>query len=155
MFATRRFGKGEIVGHYYGSLVYEDIGRRSHTTKTYGERGMLGVTVAEFNKYKMRVPVTSAGLVVGEATVKTVFVVPRPFCVLRKMNDPRYLPEDEERIKLDLDEIGKRTANVIMSTTRVRSVKEVVRHDLVTMQAVRGIQIGEERFVDYGEHYFE
>lgn len=46
-FAASNIGKDDLVGEYYGTLVYTDICRESQTIKTYGE-GRMGVMVAEF-----------------------------------------------------------------------------------------------------------
>jgi len=41
VFATREFGRGEVVAEMYGTLVYENLGKLKATTKTYGS-GILG-----------------------------------------------------------------------------------------------------------------
>lgn len=50
VFACRAIGKEEMVGHYYGSLVYSDLIKDRHKTKTYGE-GMLQVTADIFKTW--------------------------------------------------------------------------------------------------------
>ena len=51
--------------------------------------------------------------------------------------------------------VTKRTATVIMSPPRVRSVEELVHYDLVAVQIVRDIEVGEKVSVDYWGHYIE
>jgi len=53
VFAMREFGEGEVVAELYGTLVYEDLGKRKATTKTYGS-GILGVRKGRFSEYSAR-----------------------------------------------------------------------------------------------------
>ena len=154
VFAMRGFSQGQVIGYYFGALVYDDIGNRRQKTKTYGESGELGVTVAEFNKYKLAISIPSTGLVIGEETACQLFIVPSKFCPLRKINDPRYLEGDEDIQGVELGEVEKRFSNVRVSAPRVRSVKEASKHSLVQVECVRDIRIGEELFFDYGPDYF-
>ena len=155
VFAMRNFRKGEVVGFYFGALVYKDIGSRTQTTKSYGELGDLGVTVRDFNKYKLQIPVATNGLVVGQETVSELYVVPRQLCPLRKLNDPRYLPGDKDMTRVELGEMPRREANVKVTAPRVRSVREASRYSLVEVKCVKDISLGEELFFDYGSYYFQ
>lgn len=86
-FASRRIGKGGIVGSYYGLLVYSNLRLRGGAQQCYGE-GMLEVYVGEFrkslNQLSLEVSVSSQ--------THSVSMVPATYCVMRFLNDPRYLP---------------------------------------------------------------
>lgn len=51
-FAAGNFGKGELLGNYYGTLVDADLGRDTQKNKTYGD-GIMDVTVANFDKWAL------------------------------------------------------------------------------------------------------
>ena len=154
VFAMRKFRVGEVVGFYYGCIVFDDLSARSQVTKRYGEEGCLGVTVREFRKYQVEVNLYSTGIVIGNQTVTKAFIVPAEFCICREINDPRYLQEDEEFLTSRLDHNSRRKANVKLTTLRVRYVLELVPHTLVKVECIRDIAEGEELFLDYGPNYF-
>ena len=54
VFAGEPIPKGQVVGYYYGALVYGDIGCSPRMHKTYGS-GILAVTSHDFAKWALRV----------------------------------------------------------------------------------------------------
>lgn len=48
---ARWFTKDDVVGYYYGALVYENMTKRQHTKKTSGE-SFMQVTQKMFCKWK-------------------------------------------------------------------------------------------------------
>ena len=141
-----------LSGIPYGTIVYHDIGGRSQVSKTYGEEGSVGITVRDFNKYRVDLNVYPSGIALRDGTVKRAFIVSVEFCICRDINDPRYLPEDEERLVSELQDVPRRAANVNLTTLRVRYVRELIPHTLVTVISIRDIVPREELFMDYGDH---
>lgn len=50
VFSPRPFGKGELVGWYYQSWVFPDLGLRVTAREQYGD-SMLSVSVSEFHNW--------------------------------------------------------------------------------------------------------
>ena len=153
VFATKPFKKNATIGYYHGAIVYEDIGARAQTTKTYGENGHLGVTVREFNTFRMEVPIQPGGIKVGREVVSTAYIVSK-YCSLGKMNDPRYLDGDEDKVKVDAGDLVPRRANVRVLASIAKSLKDLINYKTLSVVALKDIVPGEELFVDYGDRYF-
>lgn len=50
--AAKKFWKGERIGTYYGTALYDDLGRESQRKKTYMDI-IMGVKVADFEKWSL------------------------------------------------------------------------------------------------------
>jgi len=100
VFATRAFGRGEVVAEMYGTLVYENLGKLKATTKTYGS-GILGVRKGRFSEYSARLTrelevtqVRVGGNGRDETYKKSfpVYITPAPWCIGGIINDWRDAP---------------------------------------------------------------
>ena len=154
VFAARQIQKGEVVGYYYGSVVYHNLWRRKQTTKTYGE-GILGVTSVEFRKYALLATVESCNFPeVKDQTEDrrlSVNIVPARFCTMRYINSPKYLENDEEYEDFKKEKIQEpRTANVKFVRTLAEYPSSLTSFEYTPVEAIRDIAYGEEIYVDYG-----
>lgn len=61
MLASRTFQKEDVIGAYYGTLLYHDFSSRKHTRKVYGD-GILKVDMARFPNYALQLKVQGRGL---------------------------------------------------------------------------------------------
>lgn len=55
LYATRTIGIGEILGCYYRYLIYTDLIKEGHRTKTYGKE-VMQVTAETFEKCALSYP---------------------------------------------------------------------------------------------------
>jgi len=148
LFAMRNFGRGEVIGHYYGSLVYSDLTRQPRSMKTYGE-GYMAVTMEVFSSWAMQI---KDDVKDKDGHVHQVWVVPAPFCTMRYINDARYLPgdraSDEEKSE------RPRKPNVLFEQNDVgSSATELYKHTLLKVKATRNISANEELYANYGASY--
>lgn len=144
LFAGNIFGKGECIGHYYGTIVYKDMGNPACRVKTFGE-GMYAVSKEAFLRNGMFAQ--SHRLTDRNGRKHPFWISPVHFCAGRFMNDPRYITGD-----LDIAVKGKpeaRRANVKILPTEV----DPVHFSLFSMIAIRNIAKGEELYASYGEDY--
>lgn len=148
VFAARVFKKGEQVLTYYGTLVYRDLCKESASTKEYGS-GVLAVRKKKFTRTAVEL---LSETVDDKGKTHQVFIVPAPFCVGSLINDPRYLPGDEDWAEMGT--LNERKANVVFTQTESRPTKKLLRSNkLLVIEACRDISVGEELFVYYGSGY--
>jgi len=146
LFAGRNFGKDEVVGYYYGSLLYMNLGKSRNSKKTVG-KGFMKVNQEKFHKWALEV--TGKGGMDWEGQKISIWIVPGPNCAMRYINDPRYLKSDRTPKKN-----RTRRANVVFSTPeRTLRPSTIVHHNAQTVVALRNIVKGEELFVKYGTKY--
>ena len=148
VFADKNLGEGQLVGWYYGSLVYSDLSGLPQKYKTYSE-GIMCVTVDDFEKWSM---VVDHEVVARNGVRHKVFIVPAPFCAMRYINDPRYLDRDAEKLL----ETEKRKANVryiLDNATANGNAMDVASHTMIRVVASRNISKGDELYADYGSEY--
>ena len=150
LFASRDIRKGDTFAHYYGCLVYENIGERQEVTKAYGLDRTLGVSPSEFEKYSMALKIAEGGVKVGDVVRSQAWVVPKMFCAASKMNDPRYADGDLEGPKVRAGILKAREANARFLSARVRAIKDLTNFAIVVVVAIADIEAGEEIFADYG-----
>ena len=86
LFAGRDFGKHEIIGCYYGSLLYIDLNSSANSRKTVGN-GFMKVNSKIFGKWALEI--TDAGGMNWRNKKLIIWIVPRPVCAMRYINDPR------------------------------------------------------------------
>ena len=151
VFARRTIAEGEVIAHYYGALVYDNISTRPQRSKLYGLSGMLGVDSSTFK----RKAISLTGPHPGEPGAKwpaNYYIVPAPFCVAGFVNDPEYMDGDEE-IALSRDENTRRTANSKIKSRRTHlpedTVDEMVKYTQCYVIATRKIKYGEEIYFSY------
>jgi len=91
LFTTRPIRKGEQIGYYYGTLVYDNIGIGSRTTTaTYGS-GVLAFHASTFNKWAFESRYKAMD---RNNNQYPVWIYPAPFCAMKYINDPRHVDPD-------------------------------------------------------------
>ena len=140
----KSYVKGDIIGYYYGSLVYGDLGAKRRLHKKYGT-GILSVSTPEFDRWAMKISYQFAD---ADSNMYEGFVVAAPFCVCRYLNDPRYLPGE------DVPKAKKRVDNAVFKAKRTaRWNRDFEMYDALQVVAKTDIRIGEELCVNYGAEY--
>ena len=157
VFTNRDWATGEDIICYYGTLVYRDMSWEGNTM-VYGE-GMLSVTKQRFNDFA----VETRGVAKDSGNNEhVVYIVPTPYSVASKINDPRYLVGDEEyhlrttnkarRANCKLEE-RMPTGGTTDSNRSILTNHDLTDLNLVTIRATRPIKKGEELFVSYGSNF--
>ena len=152
LFAGRQFGKGDVIGFYYGTIVYENIG--DTPSRGYGH-GCFRTNGELFAKYSMEVIVSPRCTYDGKdgkpERVRQAYIVPLPCCVCSKINDARYVPGDLDRG----EDRMTRKPNVVFrqQPDPVERCKDLDSYDLIRVVATRHIVEEEEFYVDYGTNY--
>ena len=157
-FAARSFQEGELIGCYYGTLVYHNLFHRTRAPRKEYGHGVMTVNRMTFMTYAFRV--LKSKNATGFSTVtdltdgrSSIHIVPPPFCSMRYINDARYIQGDPD--KQTFTDGGGRTANVLyaQSARDVKTPKDLERNDIIEVRAARQINPGEELFGDYGSGY--
>ena len=148
LFANRTFGKGELVGTYYGTVVYTDMTMASQKHRSIG-KGFMRVDSETFTKWAMEV--TEGEGVVVDGRKRLVFIVPGPHCAMRYINDPRYRKNDRAPKK-------KRTriANVafqLKERDTVTSPSLLVHHGFLEVRTTQDVWKGQEFYGSYGPSF--
>lgn len=157
-FAARCFQEGELIGSYYGTLVYHNLFERKNAPRKEYGHGVMLVTRDTYLKFAFRINLSKNAhgfnsipdLTDGRASVH---VVPPSFCSMRYINDARYLPGDPDKQRFS--DGGGRKPNVgyHYAARDVKSPKDLEPNGLVEVRASRLINPGEELFGDYGAGY--
>ena len=150
LFATRAFAERELVGYFYGTLVYEDLSTASgHRPSVYGE-GSMAVPVKEFQKWCLQLRMTGPD-------GNPIWIYPAPFCAMRYINDARYLvgepgrPTDD---RLAQNPHVYRQNNVeFFDPSHKNNRSDIGRYTLVRVRTLSKIKAGDELLVDYGSGY--
>lgn len=146
-FAARYFQKGETIGFYYGTLIYQDLTAQKNKNVTIGE-GCMSVTVLDFETCAIRL---RSEVPSQDGKANPVWIVPAHFNAMRFINDPRAVPGEEESTT---GSSNARVANAsFIENEHLKSREDFRRHDALTVVARRVIAPGEEIFVDYGSDY--
>ena len=163
LFANRRFARGDLICTYYGMLLYRNLnpprenGGSESQAKTYGD-GVLAVTLDQFNRLCMRLPISEHAIWTDPSTgkehrIEQVYVVPFLSCVGAKINDARYTERDGERIK----STPRRTPNARVEPKRINRPASKLRHlyemDALRIIATDTIAVDQEIYLDYGKEY--
>lgn len=152
VFASRTFQKDDIIGAYYGTLVYHDLSSRQHTRKVYGD-GVLKVDVARFSKYALQLRVQGKrfeGVKERICGAKAVCIVPASFCACAFINDFHYAEKDQDYEKYRNGQLlDCRSPNVRFVQTNVATDAHLVDPFCVKLQAIRKISPLDEMYVDY------
>lgn len=144
LFAGRAFTKGEIIGFYYGTLIYADMDLPSHRHRIIGY-GVLQVNRERFNHFGLDL-IDEGGDPEG---VRKMWIVPGVGCAMAYINDPRYL--DDEQLPPLKD---RRTANVeFVQNIRTLRPRDVSTHKAMVAKATTDISAGEEFYINYGSEY--
>ena len=96
VFAARDISKGEVVGYYYGTIVYHYLWNRRQVTKTYGD-GVLWVTVGDYRKFGLMATVETSNFPVVKDRIEdgklAIHIVGAKFCVMTYINSPSIWQE--------------------------------------------------------------
>ena len=90
IFTQKAIGKGEVIGYFYGTLVYNNapISSTQSNTAMIGE----GILQQPLNKFKHWAVNMSVMIPLGRALHSEqteVWIYPAPFCAMRFVNDGR------------------------------------------------------------------
>ena len=160
VFAALPVQEGDVICHFYGTLVYHDLSERDEVHSMYGN-GILGVTSQRFRKYCMEAELDGdiflslVGNAPGDRKKPVVWVVPAPFCIGGFINDARYIDGDAEQDLFYEEGFRRRAANVVIRRTKgaVSTIKAIEAPELLSVVAITNIETNEELFVDYGTEY--
>ena len=146
VFTTKQVNKGDILGYYYGALVYGNIGVKERLHKRYGT-GILSVTSEDFEKWSAKI--SDYRFVDSNNNSYDGYIAPAPFCVCRYINDPRYRSKDKGK-----DVKVKRKANVVFRVNeKAKCNRDFEQYTAVTVEALETIGADSELYVNYGDSY--
>lgn len=98
----KRFGVDQLIGIYYGSLVYTDLFEKKGTTRIYVE-AVMGVRNEAFEKRAIWLP---GQVTHHDGNDYTVGIVRIPYSLLRYISDNQYVLRD--RTPRDLRRVNPR-----------------------------------------------
>ena len=147
VFTTKIVKKGELLGYYYGALVYGDIGSKQRLHKRYGT-GILSVTSEEFEKWSAKI--STYQFVDTNNNKYDGYVAPAPFCVCRYINDPRVVKGERNPPSTN----NRRRANVEFQVDKkARCNRDFEKYNVVSVVATTTIPADAELYVSYGDEY--
>ena len=158
-FASRSFNPDEVIGAYYGTIVYHDLGKRKEKYKTYGD-GIMGVTPDRFRRTAMQIDVRTTSFPQVRELLngrKAICVVPAPFAATAFVNDYRYHEDDEDYQAWKNNELSfVRRPNVkfLLSKSDIIRSDDLQEYNLLQLRACELINHGEELFADYQKSDF-
>ena len=151
VFTSKKIGAGEVIGCYYGTLVYENLSEGpSNRRRVYGE-GTMAVPVENFAKWALKLQhQTQSG--------KDVRIYPAPFCVMRLLNDARYTTDEPGRptdgqLKANPDNYRQNHVQFVDGSKANSTIADFRRHNIVQVKALRNIPEAAELYVSYGPNY--
>ena len=148
VFAGKTFAEGDIIGFYYGGIVYGDIGKKVMLSRTYGE-GVLAVNPSQFNKWSISI---RHEFISTNGDKFCGWIFPAPFCASRYINDARY--HESDKSTPDERKKNPRTSNVEFVVDRkARLNRDFERYNVVSIKTTRTVKVGEELYMDYGIDY--
>lgn len=90
VFTTKRFSTAEVIGQYYGTLVYYSLAVGSSNSPSVYIEHMMAVPVSNFMKWVLQLKFkTRCG--------RTIWIYRAPFCAMCILNDAGYTPEEPGR----------------------------------------------------------
>lgn len=106
-------------------------------------REVHGVTAESFWRWaeKLSEPATYK-----KVQTHTVWAVPAPFCAMRNISDPRYLPGAEG--SRDRRRLSSRETNVAFKCATPKSRADYGEEEMFHVITLRVVEIGERLFVD-------
>ena len=147
VYTNKPISSGETVGFYYGTLVYGNLATKHRLHRRYG-MGVLSVTADDFEKWAAKI--SGKQFTDAESRKYDGYICPAPFCTMRYINDPRYLPGGNET----KPKKNPRTANVEFAVDpRTRYNRDFEQYYAVGIVAKRDIAVNQELFMEYGDDY--
>jgi DNA modification methylase len=153
LFTSASVSKGQVIGHYYGTLLYDSKSSGAPSVSSgsrYGE-GIFQVDMKNFSawametKWKARDKESNG----GAGTNYRVYVFPAPFCAMRFINDARRTPlEIENNVT-----VTRRNNVEFRDSTKPSSVGAFTKFNLIELVALENIPSRRELFADYGNSY--
>lgn len=86
-FVSRKIGKDEVVGYYYGPLFYVKLTKKQHRTKTY-KQGVMQVTAESFRKWTSEL---AERMIDKDGIQHSMWIVPATYREKRYLSDARYV----------------------------------------------------------------
>ena len=148
LFAEKDFLQGEVIGYYYGSLVYGDIGKKKKLSTRYGE-GILSVGVDEFNRWAIEIQYK---FIDSTGNPYSAWIAPAPFCCCRYLNDPRY-HESDKTTKEERDSRPRVSNTNFTLDSKAKVNRDFERYNVIAVTATKFVKRGSELFIDYGTNY--
>ena len=151
VFATQGFKKDEVIGHYYGTLVYGDIASDHRVRKRYGV-GLMSVSSKEFSKWALQIDHT---FVDSRSKEHTGYVCPGPFSTMKFINSFKYIEGDEDKEAYDnktLENPRQANCNYVLNNRRNRNI-DFESYDVISVVASEDIVANQELLLDYGDKY--
>lgn len=146
---VRNIGKDALYGTDQSTWVQTDLGCQAETKKRYVEC-VMGETVSAFDKWALYM---YKRVVHGTTGTLSVFIVPAMVCAMRVINDTRYRDGEHQKG-------AKRKGTIVIKAYvhLIESCKEKNDHyfydvSCAGMMPLENIEIGEDKFVDYGKPY--
>ena len=151
---ARPFGQDEVIGWFYGALIYDNIGigKDKDSADLVGE-GILAVPVKEFNKWvvqlKHKARINNSNHP-GDET--DVWIYPVPFCAMRYINDGRRQPPNATDNTIPPEDPAANNVKWVLPATRPTNVA-FQEPDHVSIVAKTNIPRNTELFINYGESF--
>ena len=151
VFAKKAYSKGDIIGYYYGALVYGDIGEDHRSRRKYGS-GMMAVSSADYLKWALRVNHQFRD---SRNKMHIGYICPGPFCAMRFINDARYASGDLEKEQFDRGTLRHpRQVNVqYVPNKTFKQNNQFESFKAIAVKATMDILPGQEFYLNYGENY--
>ena len=151
VFARRDFRKGDIIGPYYGALVYGDLAKDHRSRKTYGS-GIMSVSSQDYAKWALQIDFE---FVDHNNQKHTGYICPGEFNAMRYINDARYTDGDREKDSFDNGTLeNPREVNcAYLVNKNFDAASHFENHKAVRVVATENIVQGQELFIDYGSKY--
>ena len=151
VFATKGFKKDDVIGYYYGTLVYGDIATDHRVRKRYGV-GIMSVSSKEFSKWALQIDHT---FVDSRDRQHTGYVCPGQFSTMKYINSYKYINGDKDKAAYDNKTLDNpRTANTkyVLNNRRNRNA-EFETYEAISVVATEDIVANQELFLEYGDKY--
>jgi len=147
LFARVDIDPGDIVGYYFGAVVYKDLYQAK--LKTFGT-GPTSFSIERFQKYAVQIKDPNITCLLPSTSSRPIFIVPFEYCAASKINDPTFVDPAEGTDR------PSRTANVSFSSPVQELISEssVSSYQVVCVTANEAISAGSELFIEYGHDYF-
>lgn len=144
-FQGRSLQKGDVIGYYYGTLVYRFTEDVLNARGVHGE-GVMAFTREQFHTSAIRL---AKEIFSSDGILHTVWLGPSKVACLRFMNEPRSLPE--EAVPAGERYTASRSENVKFVDIGGGRL-DCTTFGVVSVQATRNVGPGVAPLVDYKEN---
>jgi len=147
LFSRDGFEVGDLVGYYYGSLVYSNL---YNSKRSSHGRDATAFSTTRFRDYALQIKHADRSCLIPSARKLPIFLIPFEFCVCAMINDPKRISSVESM------EADFREPNVDFECPDedIIDVDMLQKYSTVRIIATRPISPNEELLLDYGPEYF-